>query len=27
MITFLKRTLDAYVAGVGRYPIPLIWTY
>jgi len=27
MITFLKRALDAYIDGVGRYPIPLVWTF
>jgi len=27
MIPFLKRALDAYIEGVGRYPIPLVWTF
>jgi len=26
MITILKRALNAYIEGVGRYPILLVWT-
>jgi len=27
MITFLKRALEAYIEGAGRYPLPLVWTF
>jgi len=27
MITFLKRALEAYIDGAGRYPLPLVWTF
>jgi len=27
MMTFLKRALNAYIEGVGRYPIPLVWIF
>jgi len=27
MITILKRALEAYIDGVGRYPIPLVWSF
>jgi hypothetical protein len=27
MITFLKRALEAYIDGAGRYPLPMLWTF
>ena len=27
MIPFLKRALEAYIANVGRYPVPMVWSF
>jgi len=27
MITFLKRAVEAYIDGAGRFPLPMLWTF
>jgi len=27
MLRFFKRAFDAYVAGAGNYPLPMVWTF
>jgi hypothetical protein len=27
MLKVFKRVFDAYVAGAGNYPVPMVWTF